>query len=73
MRIADEIESGNLRVTSRNNRNFGHPEDQKRMRRSAKLAAIAHPHVRPSEVQTELIRRGWERRDAVQIASWFSR
>lgn len=71
--IANEIESGNLRVTSRNSRNFGHPDDQARMVRSAKGAAAGHPRACPSELEAELIRRGWERRDAARIAGWFTR
>ena len=71
--IANEIESGNLRVTSRSSRNFGHPEDEARMVRSTKWAAAGHPLACPSELEVELILRGWERRDAARIAGWFTR
>ena len=69
--IADEIESGNLRVTSRENRSIGHPHDQERMVHSAKAAAAAYPNVASRELECELVRRGWERRDAVRITGWF--
>ena len=70
-RIANVIEAGNLRVTSRNNRNMGHPDDQARMVSSASVAAAGHPLASPLELKSELIRRGWERRDAARIAGWF--
>ena len=72
VRIADAIESGNLRVTSRNSRNLGHPDDRARMVRLADVAAARHPHASSSDLEAELIRRGWEPREAQRIAGWFS-
>ena len=71
-RIANEIESGNLRVTTRNNRNIGHPDDRERMVRSASVAAASHPYASSLELEEELIRRGWEPRDAQRISGWFA-
>jgi hypothetical protein len=71
--IANEIESGNLRVTSRNSRNFGHADDEARMIHSAKRAAAGHPGASSSKLETELFHRGWEPKDAARIAGWFTR
>lgn len=71
-RIADAIESGNLRVTSRNNRSMGHPQDLARMVQSAALSAASNLQSLPAELEAELISRGWKQQDAVEITRWFA-